>query len=118
MGIRIRNEALYGLTVFPRRNPFLIGPSFHPSTMSDSLDCDVEVNVGRRPSITRNANLGTAPYTLEDRNPPSTPTCYEKLTNFGSLGMPSLPIPAFLKRCSMYTLRASSKPMPRIFIRR
>lgn len=42
----------------------------------------------------------------------------ENDTNFGSFGMPSSPIPAFLNLCSMYTRLASSKLIPRIFISR
>lgn len=41
---------------------------------------------------------------------------HEKVTNFGSLGSPSAPIPLFLKFLSMYILLASSKPTPLLFI--
>jgi hypothetical protein len=44
------------------------------------------------------------------------PYHHENDTNFGSLGKPSAPMLFFLKLCSIYTLLASSKPMPRFFM--
>src|SRR2546421_1004995 len=48
----------------------------------------------------------------------STTIYHENETNFGSLGTPSAPILFFAKRCSVYTLLASSKVIPRVRIRR
>ena len=47
---------------------------------------------------------------------PSPSVSYEKLTNFGSLGLPSGPMPFFAKRPSVYILLASSKPTLRFLI--
>ena len=46
------------------------------------------------------------------------PENYENVTSFGSRGSPSAPILFFLKPCSMNTLLASSKLMPRVFMSR
>jgi hypothetical protein len=46
------------------------------------------------------------------------PENYENVTSFGSRGSPSVPMLFFLKPCSMNTLLASSKLMPRVFMSR
>ena len=46
----------------------------------------------------------------------SPASAYEKLTNLGSLGLPSGPMPFFANRPSVYILRASSKLTRRFFM--
>jgi hypothetical protein len=53
----------------------------------------------------------TRPAILSQRVPP-----HEKLTNFGSLGLPSSPTPAFLNFSCMTNLLPSSNPTPIVFI--
>jgi hypothetical protein len=53
-----------------------------------------------------------------ERKYPDVPHSHEKLTNLGSLGIPSAPILFFLKRSCMKIRLASSKSTPRRFMMR
>src|SRR4051812_23776114 len=63
------------------------------------------------------------PLSFPHLNPPTPPLPHqprpprhEKLTNFGSLGLPSAPIPFRANRLSVYILRASSNPTRALFM--
>ena len=52
------------------------------------------------------------------KDPANLSSAYENDTNLGSLGNPSGPILFFANLCSVYTLLASSKLIPLVFINR
>src|SRR5690349_7851427 len=89
----------------------------HISTSSYESHQRISATKLQNPSKTNKRPISPIPPSLrphDENNPPGPSPPHEKLTNFGSLGLPSLPTPCLSSILSIYTLLASSKPIGRL----